>query len=82
MEALERVARGAYEVAALGSTDEAAAFYAARGWILWPGPTSAITPAGVVPTPDDDGWVFVLPLSATLDPSGSLTCDWRDGDVW
>jgi aminoglycoside 2'-N-acetyltransferase I len=32
MAALERVARRAYDVAALGATDEAARFYAARGW--------------------------------------------------
>jgi aminoglycoside 2'-N-acetyltransferase I len=82
MAALERVLRGAYEIGALGATDEGAAFYAERGWQRWQGPTSALTPAGVVRTEDDDGAVYVLPLSAPLDLAGELTCDWRDGDVW
>jgi aminoglycoside 2'-N-acetyltransferase I len=82
MEALERVVRGAYEVGALGATDEAADFYAARGWQLWRGPTSALTPTGIARTEGEDGCVYVLPVSVPLDLSGELTCDWRDGDVW
>ena len=46
------------------------------------GPTSALTPAGVVRTEDDDGSVFVLPVSSSLDLSAELTCDWREGDLW
>ena len=82
MAALERVIRGAYELGALGATDEAAAFYAARGWQQWRGPTSALTPAGAVRTPDEDGGIFVLPVATELDISGTLACDWRDGDLW
>ena len=83
MSALEDLARRAYELAALGTTDEGAAFYAARGWRPWQGPTAALTPDGVVRTPDDDDAVLVLPLSARpLDRHGPLVCDWRDGDAW
>ncbi len=82
MDALERVARRAYDLAALASTDEAMPFSAARGWGLWRGPTSALTPAGIRRTEDDDGCVYVLPLGVPLDLEGELTCDWRDGDVW
>jgi aminoglycoside 2'-N-acetyltransferase I len=82
MAALERVIRGAYELGALGATDVGAAFYATRGWQRWPGPTSALSPAGVVATPEADGAVFVLPVTAALDLSAPLTADWRDGDVW
>ena len=82
MTALERVIAGAYDLGGLGATDEGAAFYAARGWQRWRGPTSALTPDGVRRTPDEDGAVFVLPGSAPLDLDGELTCDWRDGDVW
>jgi aminoglycoside 2'-N-acetyltransferase I len=35
---------------ALGATDRAAHFYAARGWELWQGPTSALTPTGILRT--------------------------------
>jgi aminoglycoside 2'-N-acetyltransferase I len=82
MAALEDTACRAYEVAALGAAPAAAGFYAARGWQRWRGPTSALTPDGIRRTPGDDGCVFVLPLSASLDLSGELTCDWRNGEVW
>jgi aminoglycoside 2'-N-acetyltransferase I len=82
MGALERVLRGAYDLGALGSTDEGARFYAARGWKLWRGPSSALTPAGVRRTADDDGCLYVFELGVPLDLDGELTCDWRDGDVW
>jgi aminoglycoside 2'-N-acetyltransferase I len=82
MDALERVVRGAYDLGALGATDEAAAFYAARGWQLWQGLSSALTPAGIVRTAEEDGCIYVLALAVPLDLSGELTCDWRDGDVW
>jgi len=82
MQALERVVRGAYDLGALGATDEAAKFYAARGWSLWRGPSSALTPSGIERTPQEDGCIYVLPHAASLDPLGELCCDWRDGDVW
>jgi aminoglycoside 2'-N-acetyltransferase I len=52
---LERLAGAAYDLAALGATDEAAAFYAARGWQLWRGPSSALTPRGIKRTAEEDG---------------------------
>jgi aminoglycoside 2'-N-acetyltransferase I len=82
MGALERVLRGAYDLGALGSSEEGAGFYAARGWKLWQGPSSALTPAGIRPTPDEDGCLYVFELAVPLEISGGLTCDWRDGDVW
>jgi aminoglycoside 2'-N-acetyltransferase I len=82
MDAIDRVVRGAYDLGALGATDEAAGFYAQRGWRLWRGPPSVLTPNGVIDTQDEDGSIYVLPLDVPLDLSGRLTCDWRDGDVW
>jgi len=82
MGALERVLRGAYDLGALGATDEGAGFYAARGWQLWRGPSSVLTPTGVRRTPEDDGAIYVFELTVPLDISAELTCDWRDGDVW
>jgi aminoglycoside 2'-N-acetyltransferase I len=81
MAPLERVIRGAYEVGGLAASEMALRFYAALGWQRWEGPTSALTPGGVIPTPDDDG-IFVLPVTAELDRSGELTCDYRDGSLW
>jgi aminoglycoside 2'-N-acetyltransferase I len=82
MRPLERVIRGAYELGALGATDDAAAFYAALGWQQWQGATWALTPGGVTRTPDEDGGVYVLAVGPPLDLAGDLTCDWRDGDAW
>jgi aminoglycoside 2'-N-acetyltransferase I len=82
MGALERVVRGAYQLGALRAADAAEAFYAARGWMLWQGPFSALTPAGVTRTEEKDGRIYVLPLEVPLDVSSELTCDWRDGDLW
>jgi aminoglycoside 2'-N-acetyltransferase I len=82
MEALESVVRGAYELGALGATDEAATFYAERGWQPWRGRASALTPTGIERTQDEEGSIYVLPVAVPLDLSGELTCDWRDGDVW
>ena len=82
MEAVERVIHGAYDLGALGGTDEGAPLYLRRGWQVWRGPLFALTPDGVVRTSDVDGAVYVLQSSAPLDLSGELTCDWRDGDVW
>jgi len=82
MDALEPVIRGAYDLGALGSTDMAMGFYAARGWQLWQGPSSALTPRGIERTPDDDGGIYVLPVTVELDLTAEITADWRDADVW
>ena len=82
MEALEGVVRGAYELGALSATDQAAEMYAGRGWQPWLGPTSVLSPGGIVRTEGDDGSVYVLPVALPLDRTGELTCDWREGDVW
>ncbi len=82
MDAVEQVLRGAYQLGALSATDAGRNLYAARGWLPWRGPTSVLAPTGVVRTPDDDGSVFVMPVSVDVDTGENLTCDWRDGDVW
>jgi aminoglycoside 2'-N-acetyltransferase I len=82
MDALERVIRQGYDLGALGATDQAAAWYASRGWQLWQGRCFALTPTGVIRTQDEEDCIYVLPGTAPLDLRGELTCDWRDGDVW
>jgi aminoglycoside 2'-N-acetyltransferase I len=82
MAALERTIHGAYDLGALSATEMAAGLYRARGWELWRGPTAALTPDGIVRTPDDDGGVYVFRGPAPLALEAELACDWRDGDVW
>lgn len=82
LDGVEQVMRGAYQLGALSSTVTARNMYASRGWLPWEGPTSVLTPTGPTRTPEDDGTVFVFPVSVRLDTSAELMCDWRDGDVW
>lgn len=80
MAAVERVITSAYDLGALGATDEAADFYEHRGWGRWPGTTAALTPDGVRATPEEDGAIFVWPAERA--GVGVIIADWRDGDVW
>ncbi len=82
LDAMERVIRGAYELGALSSSEDAARLYAARGWQRWQGRTFMLTLNGTVRTEDEDGNTYVLPLTVPIDPAGDLTCDWRDGEAW
>jgi aminoglycoside 2'-N-acetyltransferase I len=82
MAALERIVRSGYHLGALGASPDGARLYSARGWQLWRGPCSALTPDGIRRTADKDGSIYVLPVSVPLDVSGELTCDWRPGALW
>ncbi|HET6548051.1 MAG TPA: GNAT family N-acetyltransferase, partial [Solirubrobacter sp.] len=55
MTELNRIIRSAYDLGALGATDEAVALYTRCGWQRWEGPLFALTPDGVVATPDEQG---------------------------
>jgi aminoglycoside 2'-N-acetyltransferase I len=82
MASLEDIIRSAYDIGALGATDVAAHFYSARGWKKWTGTASVIAPSGIQRTRDEEGCIYVLPVSTELAPDGDLACDWREGDVW
>ena len=82
MSELEQVMRSAYQLGALGASPEGGLLYASRGWQLWRGPSSAMTPDGTMRTPGKDGIIYVLPVSVPLDVSAGLTCDWRPGSLW
>lgn len=82
MAALEQAIRAAYDLGALGTSDEGEPLYRSRGWQRWTGPLSALTPDGIRPTPEEQGAVYVLPGVIPLDLTAELTCDWRTGDLW
>ena len=82
MAELERVIRSAYHLGALGASPVGSLLYSARGWRLWQGPSSALTPDGITRTAKHDGAIYVLPVSAPLDLTGELTCDWRPAALW
>jgi aminoglycoside 2'-N-acetyltransferase I len=82
MAPLERIVRSAYDLGALGASPDGARLYASRGWQLWRGPSSAMTPDGIRPTPGAEEFIYVLPVSVPVDVSGELTCDFRPASLW
>jgi aminoglycoside 2'-N-acetyltransferase I len=74
--------RGRFELGALGTGRHS--FYERLGWQRWSGPSGLRTDDGVRPTPDDDGYIMVLPTPANpaLDLAAPISCEWRPGDVW
>ena len=81
MSALERIVLAAYQLGALGASDDGAQLYVSRGWLRWRGPIAALTPDGIRRTPDKAGAIYVLPVTP-VDLSAELVCDWRPGSVW
>ena len=61
---------------------KSALLYTSRGWQRWRGPSSAMTPDGIRPTPGSYCIIYVLPVSVPVDVSGELTCDWRPASLW
>jgi aminoglycoside 2'-N-acetyltransferase I len=74
--------RDHYELGALGTGSRR--FYEQLGWRTWTGPSSVRTPTGELRTPDEDGYIMVLPTrrSRAIDLADPISCDWRSGDVW
>lgn len=76
--------RDSFELGALGTGRHA--FYERLGWRTWLGPSSVRSPDGERRTPDEDGFIIVLPTPSTppglLDLTLPISCDWRAGDVW
>jgi aminoglycoside 2'-N-acetyltransferase I len=71
-----------FALGALGTGSQG--FYERLGWQIWRGPSGVRTAMGVQRTPDEDGYILILPTrtSPALDLDASITCEWRPGDVW
>ena len=86
MAPLMEIITNSYDLGALASTDAARPLYEGLGWQRWLGPTSVMTPDGIVRTPDEDDGIYFYPCSpvfrSTADRTAELCCDWREGDVW
>jgi aminoglycoside 2'-N-acetyltransferase I len=74
--------RDRFELGALGTGSHR--FYERLGWRTWAGPSFVRAASGTLPTPDEDGFILVLPTpsSPPLDFSAPISCEWRPGDVW
>jgi aminoglycoside 2'-N-acetyltransferase I len=84
MREVGRVIERGYELGALGDGSGIPGFYQRLGWETWQGPTWVAGPEGRERTAEEDGSILVLrtPATGALDPTASITCDWRSGDVW
>lgn len=74
--------RDRFELGGLGTGRQT--FYQRLGWLTWEGPSSVRTGDGEQPTPEDDGYILLLPTpsSPPLELTAPISCDWRPGDVW
>jgi aminoglycoside 2'-N-acetyltransferase I len=74
--------REQFELGALGTGRHH--FYERLGWLTWKGPAFVRTADGQHRTPDEEGYILVLPTpsSPPLDLAASISCDWRAGDAW
>jgi aminoglycoside 2'-N-acetyltransferase I len=74
--------RDQFELGALGTGRQT--FYERLGWLTWQGPSSVRSADGPQATPDDDGYILVLPTSHSpgLDRTLPISCERRPGDVW
>ena len=74
--------RDGFELGALGTGRQP--FYERLGWMTWTGPSFVRTPDGLRRTPDDDGFIMVLPTrtSPPFDLATTISSAWRPGDAW
>lgn len=72
----------AFDLGALGTGSQA--FYQRLGWLIWQGPTGVRVDGAFQPTPDEDGYILVLPTptSPPFEITEPISCDWRPGDAW
>ena len=73
---------GEFDLAALSPADEAQALYARLGWEPWRGPLFIRQPSGQVATSDETVMIHRLPRTPALDLGGTLSAEWRSGEVW
>lgn len=83
MRAATAYVRERLELGALGTGEQP--FYEALGWERWTGRSFVRERDGTIRhTVDEDPWIMVLRTgpSAVAPLTGTLTCEWRPGDVW
>jgi len=74
--------RDQFELGALGTGRHR--FYERLGWLTWTGPAFVRTADGPRRTPEEEGYILVLPTpsSPPFDIAAPISCDWRPGDAW
>jgi aminoglycoside 2'-N-acetyltransferase I len=82
MEAVNEHLRATFELGALGTGRHH--FYERLGWRTWTGPAYVRAPEGLRRTPDDEGYILVLPTPASpvFDLADPISCEPRVGEDW
>ena len=82
MRAANEIVKKEFELGALGTGSQP--FYERLGWQIWQGPTGVRIGGSVQPTPDEDGYILVLPTPASppFELTEPISCEWRAGDAW
>jgi len=81
MRRLVEVIPGEFDIAALSPAT--ISLYERLGWRSWVGPLSVRMPEGdVVPIRDEVAMVYELAGRPPVDVRGSLSIEWRPGEIW
>lgn len=81
MRLLEETIPESYALAALCPATKP--IYQRLGWHSWRGPLAIRRPDGtLLPTPDEEVMVRVLPQTPPLDFDADLSAEWRRGELW
>lgn len=82
MRAANEIVSKEFELGALGTGSQP--FYERLGWQIWQGPTGVRVDGAVQATPDEDGYILVLPTptSPPFELTEPISCEWRAGDAW
>ena len=82
MQEVNAYIRERFQLGALGTGRHS--FYERLGWLTWKGQTWVRTGDGPRRSPEEDGYILVLPTptSPELDLAAPIACGWRPGDAW
>jgi len=69
-----------YDLGALSPAVEE--FYERLGWEMWRGPTAIRMEDTVVSTPGEEVMILRTPRTPPLDLDGSISAEWRQGELW
>lgn len=71
-----------FDLAALCPSDDGQSLYRRLGWERWIGPLSIRRGSEIIETPDESIMIHRLPGTPHLDLTGSLSAEWRPGELW
>jgi aminoglycoside 2'-N-acetyltransferase I len=56
--------------------------YTRLGWRFWRGPLAIRTGQTMIPTPEEQIMILLLPKTPALELDAPLSAEWRDGELW